>query len=73
MSALRWVLYGGTRPDDLGFLPLMLDDEDPRPAAAQLDETYAHGGGWRPFGEGQGTKEGLALAYPGDALPRPAP
>ena len=53
MSPPRWVLYGGTSPAMLGFLPMMLDDEDPRPAAEQLNETYAHGGGWMPFGKGQ--------------------
>jgi hypothetical protein len=33
---------------DLGFIPQFLHTDDPRPAAEQIDENYAHGGGWRP-------------------------
>jgi hypothetical protein len=33
----------------LGFVPLFLSVTDPRPAAKQFDERYAHGGGWHPF------------------------
>ena len=43
--------YGQSRGftyDGLGFLPGFLSLGDPRPAARQIDERYAHGGGWRP-------------------------
>lgn len=59
--------------EHLGLIPLFLHDADPRPAAEQIDERYAHGGGWRPmsgflpigaynFAEGVAPK----LRYPGD-------
>ena len=63
MTALRWVLYGGTHPGDLGYLPLMLDDEDPRAAVAQLNSWLPL---WRPFGEGEWVKRGQVITYPGD-------
>ena len=55
---------------DLGFLPELISDRDPRPAAKQLDETYAHGGGWDPL---PGFKLGpnYSLKYPGDPPLRP--
>jgi hypothetical protein len=33
-----------------GLLNTMLETDDPRPAAEQFDERYAHGGGWSAFG-----------------------
>jgi hypothetical protein len=36
-------------PEGLGYLPSFLSESDPRPAAAQIDENYAHGGGFSPF------------------------
>jgi hypothetical protein len=53
------------RPDMLGFLPGMLNEEDPRPAREQLDTNYAQGGGWRPF-QGFRMLSNGNLAYPGD-------
>lgn len=51
-----------------GYLPLMLDERDPRSVQEQLNETYAHGGGWNSFPgftliESAGK---YALSYPGD-------
>jgi hypothetical protein len=34
---------------DLGFLPAILWDSDPRPAKEQIQERYQHGGGWSPL------------------------
>jgi hypothetical protein len=53
------------RPEHLGFLPGMLDDEDPRPAREQFDANYQHGGGWRPFTGYRVNPDG-SLSYPGD-------
>ena len=33
----------------LGLIPYFIFEEDPRPAAAQLSDRYAHGGGWTPL------------------------
>lgn len=46
------------------FLPTFLDGADPRPAAEQYNESYAHGGGWQPFESFRQTSHGLE--YPGD-------
>src|SRR4051812_22049663 len=54
--------------DVLGFLPEIIRPEDERPAALQIAERYAHGGGWRPSGEGEYQWDGGTgkLSYPGD-------
>ena len=46
MMSLPWI---ARNPDDLGLLPSMLSEHDPRPAREQFDARYGHGGGWRPF------------------------
>jgi hypothetical protein len=51
--------------DTLGFLPGMLDTNDPRPAREQFDANYAHGGGWRAFNGFIMLPNG-DLKYPGD-------
>jgi hypothetical protein len=63
------ILNGGTL-DDVGIIPLWLDAEDPRPAREQLDEHYAHGGGWQPF-EGFKLQRNHAIKYPGDPALQP--
>jgi hypothetical protein len=50
----------------IGILPHWLDEGDPRPAREQLDEHYAHGGGWRPFSGFEMDPETFAIKYPGD-------
>lgn len=48
----------------VGFIPHMLDETDPRPAKEQLNEQYAHGGGWRHM---KGfVRKGAVLHYSGD-------
>lgn len=32
----------------VGFIPTFLDEDDLRPVRAQINERYAHGGGWQP-------------------------
>ena len=51
--------------DVIGFIPLMLSEDDPRPAKEQLDSGYAHGGGWRPF-NGFKMLDNGNMKYPGD-------
>jgi hypothetical protein len=57
-------------PDHLGFLPGMMDDTDPRPAAEQIDSNYTHGGGWHPQ-SGFTLGADNSLSYPGDPILRP--
>jgi hypothetical protein len=53
------------RPDMLGFLPLMFSAADPRSAREQVDDNYAHGGGFRAF-HGFTMLPNGDLSYPGD-------
>jgi hypothetical protein len=66
---MRWHVAtypDGPEPEDiLGFIPTFLNDNDPRPAAEQINENYAHGGGWRPQQKFTFDKNGN-LRYPGD-------
>ena len=55
---------------DLGFLPDLISDQDPRPVAEQLETNYAHGGGWRPQ-EGFTLGKDYVLTYPGDPPMKP--
>ena len=59
------VLLNGGQPDDVGVIPAWLDESDMRPAREQLDEHYAHGGGWHPF-KGFKLTKGWAIEYDGD-------
>lgn len=55
---------------DMGFIPGMLSEFDPRPAKEQLDSGYQHGGGWFPFEKFKmDNKENLI--YPDDPPQRP--
>jgi hypothetical protein len=51
---------------DLGFLPSMIDEHDPRPLREQLDRRYRHGGGWRPASGFSFDPTTCELSYPGD-------
>ena len=43
---LKWT---NPNPDILGFVSMMLDDEDKRSAEKQLNDGYQHGGGFSHF------------------------
>lgn len=75
---MHWRMHNGQQPEVLGFIPQFLSDFDPRPAAEQFDEAYAHGGGWHSFGKGKwklsladsamsGLYGASTLRYPGDS------
>lgn len=51
---------------DLGYIPGFLDEKDPRPAAEQINEAYAHGGGWRPFHGFTVSEDRMRLISEGD-------
>jgi hypothetical protein len=56
----RWTIteHGkaqGVTDEWLGIIPLFLNERDERPAAAQINDEYAHGGGWRPMGNDKWT------------------
>lgn len=60
-----WTLHRPMHLDRLGLLPQMLHESDPRPARDQLNEGYAHGGGWRPM-DGWLHIDEFAVQYPDD-------
>lgn len=61
-------------PHGLGFLPDILRDDDKRTVREQLEDRYAHGGGWRPM-RSHGfrlNKKTWVLSFPGDPPFKPA-
>ncbi len=54
----------------LGLIPDFLTEFDPRPAAEQFNEWYAHGGGWSNF-QGFTMLPNGNLQYPEDEPTRP--
>jgi hypothetical protein len=52
----------------MGFIPGFLSEDDPRPAQEQIDENYAHGGGWMEFSDAftMDDRRRLISKYPED-------
>lgn len=63
-------LHPKATEEHLGLIPMFFVENDPRPAAAQIEERYAHGGGWSPL-RGFKLNEDGSIKYPGDPLMRP--
>lgn len=64
-------LLSSVPPEALGLIPFIVRGDDERPFAEQVEERYAHGGGWLPFGRGRWEMRGDNLRYPGDPVMRP--
>lgn len=62
---MKWTALKPRAEDLLGYIPDMISEADPRPAAQQFHAAYAHGGGWDPF-KGFARGEANQLVYPGD-------
>ena len=54
----------------LGYIPDFLFESDARPAGVQINERYAHGGGWHPIAGPWPRAPGPQLIFPPDP---PAP
>lgn len=65
-DGMIWKLFNGCREMDLGFLPMFMREEDPRPAREQIHDNYRHGGGWRSFTGFDYNPRTLEIVYPGD-------
>ena len=52
--------------DQLGFIPNFLEENDPRPAAVQINDRYGFGGGWQPMPRFEMNIKTGVLRYPGD-------
>lgn len=61
------MVFDGSPPGVLGHIPSMLNDNNPKSAREQLDENYAHGGGWQPI-KGFKRRENYAIKFPGDPV-----
>jgi hypothetical protein len=59
-------------PQWLGFLPDILLEEDERPVKEQLEDRYAHGGGWRPIPGLKLNRMTMVMRFPGDPPYKPA-
>lgn len=60
------LVHPQARPENLGLLPSMLDEDDPRSAREQFNSNYQHGGGWFPMQGFKLSADGKRLLYPGD-------
>lgn len=67
---LKFDMLDGHDSYELGFIPSFLSESDPRPAAEQFAENYAHGGGWSPM-NGWQLREDNSIRYPGDPAYNP--
>lgn len=62
-----WIMkHPRMTPEALGFIPSFFSEHDPRGAREQINENYAHGGGWHPFHGFKFNEQTLSLQYPGD-------
>lgn len=66
---VEWeLLHPKMTMEHLGFLPLWLDDDDPRGAAEQLDHHYMFGGFKQHPIKGFKALKDMHLKYPGDPM-----
>lgn len=50
MNGLLWaIVHEQATLEHFGFIPMFLHASDSRSAKEQINENYAHGGGWRPM------------------------
>jgi hypothetical protein len=63
---MRWTFKNLLAVELTGLLPDIFRSEDPRPAAEQANDRYAHGGGWRPQAKWKISPVTGVASYPGD-------
>lgn len=63
MISTTWLVRDQNAAQLLGYIPAFIDADDDRPVAEQINERYAHGGGWRPLSGFH--LDGHVLVYPG--------
>lgn len=61
-----WELKASHRIEELGYLPEIISCSDPRPVVDQVNDRYAHGGGWYPMKPKKWIldRESMTLTYP---------
>lgn len=55
----------------LGLIPAFLKESDPRSAREQINDRYAHGGGWFSIKGFKHNAEDNSIKYPGNPRMRP--
>lgn len=59
-------------PPELGLIPFIIQAEDPRDVVTQVNDRYAHGGGWHPFSnKWKLNTDNMSITYPGDPTYKP--
>jgi len=62
---MQWTLkHPKMTMEHLGYIPTFFDESDVRPAAAQVQANYSHGGGWSPM-KGWTMQPDGSLSYSG--------
>lgn len=64
----RWDIMQFRFADEIGYLPeiILAEQFDPRPVVEQVNDRYAHGGGWHRFNGFMWNRIAKTLRYPGD-------
>lgn len=64
----NWEILRMSRAEGLGYIPMIILPEqyDPRPVVDQVNDRYAHGGGWHKFEGFKFNRNARTLSYPGD-------
>ena len=71
MKIGRWLMLHPAGIDLVGYIPQIIRADDERPVVAQVNDRYAHGGGWNSFKGFKLTRGEMALKYPGDPALKP--
>ena len=61
-----WELLSVDAINLMGYIPQIITSDDPRPVVEQVNDRYAHGGGWRKFEGFKWDREKMTIEYPGD-------
>lgn len=61
-----WFVPEGVTAEHLGMLPQFMSEHDPRPVREQINEHYAHGGGWKPMQGFTLNTQDMTLHFNGD-------
>ena len=71
VNDLPWFFADELGPQYAGLIPSFLAANDPRPLRTQLNENYAHGGGWRPTRGFKFNRKTWAIRYKDDKPMQP--
>ena len=66
MNSQVLLIHPDCTVDHVGYLPMIFQPDDPRPAVEQADDRYAHGGGWHKIEGFTFDPATTAIDYPED-------